>query len=87
VAAAVRALLAAGAAPDISVVVTHGVFAPPAEEVLVALPIARILTTDSVPLRHDMGLPVEVVSLAPLLAEAIRRLDRDESLGDLVSHG
>jgi hypothetical protein len=34
-----------------------------------------------------MGLPVQVVTLSPLLADAIRRLDRDESLGDLVSHG
>jgi ribose-phosphate pyrophosphokinase len=87
VAAAVRAVLAAGAAPDISVVVTHGVFAPHAQDVLVALPIARIVTTDSVPPRLGMRLPLQVVTLAPLLAEAIRRLDRDLSLGDLVSHG
>lgn len=87
VAAAVRAVLAAGATPDITVVVTHGLFAQPAEEVLRALPIARILTTDSIPPRADMGLPVQVVALAPLLAEVIGRLDRDESLGDLVSHG
>jgi ribose-phosphate pyrophosphokinase len=87
VAAAVRAVLAAGAAPDISVVVTHAVFAPQAQDVLVALPIARILTTDSVPRPGEMGLPVQVVTLSPLLADAIRRLDRDESLGDLVSHG
>jgi ribose-phosphate pyrophosphokinase len=87
VAAAVRAVLAAGATPDITVVVTHGVFAHPAEEVLVSLPIARIFTTDSIPPRSEMRLPVEVVTLSPLLAESVRRLDRDESLGDLVSHG
>jgi ribose-phosphate pyrophosphokinase len=86
VAAAVRAVLAAGAAPDISVVVTHGVCAPQAQDLLVALPIARILTTDSVPPRTELRL-LQIVTLPPLLAEAIRRLDRDESLGDLVSHG
>jgi ribose-phosphate pyrophosphokinase len=87
VAAAVRALLAAGCVPDISVVVTHGLFAHPAEEVLRSLPIARLVTTDSIAPRADMGLPVNVVSLAPLLEEVVRRLDRDESLGDLISHG
>jgi ribose-phosphate pyrophosphokinase len=87
VAAAVRALLAAGCRPDITVVATHGLFAHPAEEVLRDLPIARVVTTDSIAPRADMGLPVKVVTLAPPLAEVVRRLDRDESLGDLISHG
>jgi ribose-phosphate pyrophosphokinase len=87
VAAAVRALLAAGCTPDITVTVTHGLFAGAAEEVLRELPIGGVLTTDSVPPRAGLALPVEVVSLAPLLAEATRRLDHDESLADLVSHG
>jgi len=87
VAAAVRALLAAGCTPDISVVVTHGLFAASAEEVLRDLPIARVITTDSIAQRVDLGLPLQVVSLAPLLAEVIGRLDRDESISDLISHG
>jgi len=87
VAAAVRALLAAGCTPDITVVVTHGLFAGPAEEVLRDLPIARVITTDSIAQRVELGLPLQVVSLAPLLAEVIRRLDRDESVSDLISHG
>ena len=87
VAAAVRALLAAGCRPDLTVVATHGVFSPQASETLRALPISRIVTTDSVTPPADLGLPVEIVSVAPLLADVIARLDRDESLGDLVSHG
>ncbi len=87
VAAAVRALLAAGCTPDITVVVTHGLFASPADQVLRELPIARVITTNSVAMRADLALPVHVVDIAPLLAEAIRRLDRDESLMDLISHG
>jgi ribose-phosphate pyrophosphokinase len=86
VAAAVRALLAAGCRPDLTVVATHGVFTDLAAETLRALPIGRIVTTDSVAPRMDLGLPVQVVSVAPLLAEVIARLDRDESLGDLVTH-
>jgi ribose-phosphate pyrophosphokinase len=87
VAAAVRALLAAGCTPDITVVATHGLFAHPAEEVLRDLPIARVVTTDSIVPRADMGLPLTVVTLVPLLGEVIKRLHRDESLGDLISHG
>jgi ribose-phosphate pyrophosphokinase len=87
VAAAVRALLAAGCTPDISVVVAHGLFATPAEEVLRDLPIARVITTDSIAQRTDLGLPSQVVSLAPLLAEVVSRLDRNESVSDLISHG
>ena len=87
VAAAVRALIAAGCRPDLTVVATHGVFADRAVETLRALPIGRIITTDSVAPRADLAVPVRVVSVAPLLSEVLARLDRDQSLGDLVSHG
>jgi ribose-phosphate pyrophosphokinase len=87
VAAAVRALLAAGCRPDVTVVATHGVFTDQAADTLRALPIGRIVTTDSVTPRKDLALPVQIVTVAPLLADVIARLDRDESLGDLVSHG
>jgi ribose-phosphate pyrophosphokinase len=87
VAAAVRALLAGGCTPDITVVATHGLFAPPAREALRDLPIARVVTTDSIAPGPDPGLPLTIVRLAPLLADAVKRLDRDESLGDLISHG
>ena len=86
VAAAVRGLLAAGCRPEVTVVVSHGLFVGPIERVLQDLPIGRIVTTDSVPPRADLPLPVAVASLAPLLGDAIRRLDRHESLGDLVVH-
>jgi ribose-phosphate pyrophosphokinase len=86
VAAAIRCLLEAGCAPDITVVASHGVFADPAAKVLRDLPIARVVTTDSITLRDDLGLPLEVVTVAPLLADVIRRLDRDESLGDVISY-
>ena len=68
-------------------IATHGVFTDRAGETLRALPVGRIVTTDSVAPRADLGLPLQIVSVAPLLADVIARLDRDESLGDLVSHG
>jgi ribose-phosphate pyrophosphokinase len=86
VAVAVRALLAAGCEPDITVAVSHGLFVGGAEQVLADLPIGRIVTTDSVPPRADLPLPIEVVGIAPLLVEAIRRLHRSESLGEIVVH-
>jgi ribose-phosphate pyrophosphokinase len=86
VAAAVRALLAAGCRPNVTVVATHGVFAERATELLRELPIGRVITTDSVAPRASAALPIEIVSIAPRLAEAIARLDRNESLGDLLSH-
>ena len=86
IAVAVRALLAAGCNPDVSVVVSHGLFVGSIERVLLDVPVGRIVTTDSVPPRGDLPLPVEVVSLAPLLVEAIRRLHRDESLSELTAH-
>lgn len=84
VAAAVRALIAAGCKPDITVAVSHGLFVGPAVEVLRSLPIGRIVTTDTVPQRVDLPLPVTVASVAPLLADVVGRLHRSESLGEVL---
>ena len=86
IATAVRALLAAGCQPDITVLVSHGLFVGPIEQVLRDLPIGQVVTTDSVPPRVDLPLPLQVASLAPLLVEAIQRLHRGDSLSDLVVH-
>ncbi len=83
VASAVRAVLTAGARPDITVVATHGVFAGQAVERLRDLPVGRLITTDSIRHRPEFALPVEIVSVAPLLADVIGRLDRDESINGL----
>ncbi len=72
--AAVRVLLEAGCSSDITVCASHGLFVGPAQRRLSALPLRRILVTDSVPPPKDLQLPVETVSVAPLLAEAIRRI-------------
>jgi ribose-phosphate pyrophosphokinase len=73
---AVHALLEAGATPDITVVASHALLVGPAVKRLSALPVRRLVTTDS--LVPAPGLqtpfPIERVSLAPLLAGAIRRL-------------
>jgi ribose-phosphate pyrophosphokinase len=86
IAAAVRALLAAGALPDITVAVTHGLFVGGIGQVLAGLPVGRIVTTDSVPQRLDVPVPTTVASVAPLLADTIGHLHRSESLADVLVH-
>lgn len=72
--AAIRALLAAGCQPEISVIATHALFVGPAVERLQPLPIRRFLTTNSLLLAHQLPLPVQVVNLGPLLAATIARM-------------
>ncbi|WP_454624240.1 ribose-phosphate diphosphokinase [Bradyrhizobium cenepequi] len=88
----VRAAKAARArgARQVIACVAHGLFMPGAETALADMAIDRIVVTDSVPpFRLPPG-PVlaklEVISAAPLLAEAIRRLHQNGSLADLLMY-
>lgn len=85
--AAIKALLAAGCASDFTVVASHALFVGSAVERFRRLAVRRFFVTDSVPVPTDVSLPVQVVSLAPLLAEIIERLHNNRSLGDLIWHG
>lgn len=71
--AAAQALAAHGATGDVTVVATHGLLVGNAREVMSQAGVKRLVTTDSVP-SYTGPLAQEVVSLAPSLAEAIRRL-------------
>jgi ribose-phosphate pyrophosphokinase len=84
--AAIGILLKEGCKPQITVVAIHGLFVGPAVECLSAAPVQHFVVTDSVKLPEGLPLPLEVVSLAPLLAEAIDRLHNDRSLDDLIVH-
>ncbi len=84
--AAVDALLEEGCEPEITAVASHGLFVGSAEEDLSDAPVERFIVTDSVPPPEGLGLPLEVVSLAPLLASAIDRLHNDRSLDELLEH-
>ncbi len=88
----VRAAKAARAhgARNVIACVAHGLFMPGAETALADAAIDRIVATDTVPpFRLPPG-PVlaklEVISAAPLLAEAIRRLHQNESLAELLMY-
>jgi ribose-phosphate pyrophosphokinase len=86
IAAAASALRAAGAAPDVTVAATHGLFVGTAGARLGALGVKRFIVTDSVARASSLSLPLEVVSVAPLLADAVRRLNAGRSLNDLITH-
>jgi ribose-phosphate pyrophosphokinase len=83
VSGAARLVLAAGAR-EIHVAVTHGVFCGNALENIRNAPINSLVITDSIPLRPEMRLPnIKVLSVAPLLAEAIKRIYQDQSISAL----
>ena len=65
-------------------VVTHGLMAGNARETLEMSPIQRLFMTDSVETQpFELSDKVEVVSVAPLFGEAIRRIARRESISVL----
>lgn len=84
--AAVQVLLERGAAPDITVAATHGLLVGPVQDRLGHLPIRRLLITDTLAAEQTQGLPLQVRSVAPLLADAINRLHNSEPLDTLLMH-
>ncbi|MFT5285810.1 MAG: ribose-phosphate pyrophosphokinase [Planctomycetota bacterium] len=69
-------------AKQIVLAVSHAVFCGPAIERLDACPADKVLVTDSIPLRVAPS-RVEVVSIAPLLAQSIRHLHESKSISSL----
>lgn len=63
---------------------THAVFCGNATTLLREAPIHEIVITNTIPLKSNHMLPnLKIVSVAPLLGEAIRRIHRNESVSDL----
>lgn len=80
---AAEALLARGARSVVAAV-THAVFAPTSMARLDAGPIQKLVVTDTVENQPvEPSHKVHVVSVAPLFAEAIRRIHRRESISVL----
>jgi ribose-phosphate pyrophosphokinase len=79
---AVEALIRVGAAGNFIVAASHGVFTPEARKNLNHPAIRKIIVTDSIPVSSDDWPQVKIVSLAPILAGAIRRSIGGESMTD-----
>ena len=84
--AAAKGLLEAGCRPDISVVATHALFVGPAAARLQKLPIRQLIGTNTVEAATELPAHFQVVNVAPLIADTIGRLHRDQSLEQLLSH-
>ena len=71
-------------AREVYVSAAHAVLCGPAADRLRESPIREIVVTNSLPLRKEQRLPnMKIVSVAPLLGEAIRRIHRNESVSYL----
>jgi ribose-phosphate pyrophosphokinase len=71
-------------AREIYACATHAVLCGPAVERLRESPIKQVVVTDSIPLPPNKQLPkIKVLSVAPLLADAIKRIHFNESVSKL----
>ena len=83
IAEAVRVCLAAGA-KDVIVAATHGVLSEPAAQRLAGSGAREVVVTDTLPIEEDKGFEqLTVLSIAPLLARAIREVFDDGSVTSL----
>jgi ribose-phosphate pyrophosphokinase len=74
-----------GASP-IFAAATHGIFAQDGLELIDQSPIDKVLVTDTLPLPQDgPTAKIDVVSVAPLLAEAVTRIHKDLSISALFT--
>jgi ribose-phosphate pyrophosphokinase len=74
VCAAIKAVTDAGARPEVTVAATHGLFVGPALERLGACELKRVVVTDSVPAPAHTPFQLDVVPIAPVLGDVIKRL-------------
>ena len=79
----IEALLKAGARPEIIIAATHGLLLEGARENLSHEGVRAVFVTDTVPVRHADWSQLKVVSVAPLIAAALRQFMTDGSLSAL----
>ena len=66
---------------------THGVLSGPAIERIKNSPIKELVITNTIPLSDEKKIDkIKVVSIAPLFAETIKRLNEDKPLGELLKN-
>ncbi len=77
-------LLLSEGAREIHVAATHGVLCGNAINNIENAPIASVAITNSIPWEQDELSPkINVLSVAPLLAEALKRIHHDQSISDM----
>lgn len=80
----VEALLARRARPEIRILATHGVLSPPARERLSHPAIKEVVVTNTIAIPPENRFPtLKILSVAPLLGDAIRRIHQNISVSVL----
>ena len=83
---AVDVLVGKGARPEVYICATHAVLASPAVQRLSRDEIREVIVTNTVPIPPEKRVPkLTVLSAAPLLAEAIRRIHLNQSVSILFT--
>jgi len=76
----------AAGAREIHIAATHGLLCGNARENLQAAPVDSIVVTNTIPLRDRLiDSKIKVLTVAPLLAEAIKRIHHDQSVSALFT--
>lgn len=83
--AAIVALVEHGSSREVLVAATHGLFVGGAMGRLNRTEVVRVLATDSLPPAPSPPERFEAVRIAPLLAEAVRRIVGERGLDDLLA--
>lgn len=77
-------LLKSNGAEEIWVMATHAVFSPPAVDRLFNAPVSRVVVTDTLPLGPEKRFEkLEILSIAPIIANAIAAIFEDSSVSDI----
>ena len=85
VVASVKAIKERGV-KDVSVACTHGLFCGPAIQFMQDSPIKEVVATNTVDIPSEKRIDkITVLSVAPLFAEAIKRIHLGESIGNMLT--
>lgn len=80
-------ILKENGAKEIYAGAAHGVFVGPAIERIKNSPIKELVVTNTIPIEPEKQIDkIKVVSIAPLFAEAIKRINESKPLGDLFEY-
>ena len=80
-------ILKENGAKEIYAGVAHGVLVGPAIERIQNSPIKELVVTNTIPIEPEKMIDkIKVVSIAPLFAEAIKRINESKPLGDLFEY-
>ncbi len=79
-------LLFANGATDVIIAATHGIFSPPATDRLKNSKVSEVIVTNTLPIRAEQEFDkLTVLSIAPLLAKAIKEVFEDGSVTSLFA--